>query len=269
MKERQVSLIGAIVFIELLFLAHLFLEKKPEFTTLAIVLSALLAFGAFMSVFFAYRKIRKDSEQKKVWLLLSAGMLFWFVGELTTIYYVASGNASAVVFPSIEHVAWVIGYLFFGAALFTQLWHLSRAISRKGGIVEAGIGKLKESRIALMVAMFGSLIIALLVANFLLLPVMNSSFTIGQKALLVAYLLGDFGLIVISLTLLTILIGGELEAPFVLLASAMTINGLSDLGIVFAVLTGSQGVSASADLFYQLSYTSIFLAGLLMKEKLR
>ncbi|VVB66165.1 Uncharacterised protein [Candidatus Gugararchaeum adminiculabundum] len=269
MENKRVTIVGAIVFVELLFLAFLFLGKKPEFLQVGNMLSPLLSLAAFTAIFRVYSKFEKGSMQRRVWLFLALGMLCWFIGEMESLYYAATSASIRVasVF-SIGEIAWLAGYVFFSAALFFQLRYFTEAVSRKGGIVEAGVNSLKESGPAAAIAMVGSLLIAVLVIGFMLVPINNSAMIFEQKLMLFAYLLGDFILIVMSLLLLSLLVGGELEAPFGLLAGALTIAGLTDVTITTALLANSYIPGGALDFFSLLVYVALMASGEIMRQKL-
>ncbi|VVB65893.1 Uncharacterised protein [Candidatus Gugararchaeum adminiculabundum] len=264
MDSRQLSIIGAITFVELMFLEFLFFLGKPEFSLFQTSLGILISLLAFLGVFLAYRMTRQGSVEKKVWVLISLGMLFWLVADVISLQ-----SPEISTFPAPREIAVFLGDLFLGTALFINLRYCSVILSRKGGLLESNVKSLKDAAPALYLVLAASFIAGLMLFGFLIIPLATSSLSQSQKLFFYLHLAVDFSLFIISLLLLILLVGGELEIPFILLSVAVAINGMANLGYLSSVIGVSYLPMGLLDFFYQASRAIIILSSLLFIQKLR
>jgi hypothetical protein len=157
-------------------------------TTLTANASTVLWAG--LAAFLALRNYRmgEKSARNTLWLLISLGMLCWFIGEVGWAVY-EIGLDVEVPYPSIPDVFWALGYLPLIGALVALMAEYGKAVKEK------------------FYKYFGviAIVAALIVGPMLVLPMLAGESSIAALAISIFYVLADIVLLALSIGISTLM----------------------------------------------------------------
>jgi hypothetical protein len=177
------------------------------------------------------------------WLLFAIGMTAWFVAELIWAVYVLVLNVP-IPFPSIADPFYVAGYFSFFGGLVIYANLFSAAITRKRFTITSAVVAVGT----------------LLVAWFLLAPVLASNSDSMTKALDVLYPILDVLILGGAVLGLAIFAGGRLGRAWAVLIAAIVVDVLADIAFAYMDAQGTYYSGSVSDFLYLWSYALFALA---------
>jgi hypothetical protein len=207
----------------------------------------------------AYREFEQFDFAKRVWLLLLAGMIMFFIAEsLYAILEIAFKADMNEQFPSIADIFWCAGYI----PLFTGLI-LMIAGYKKSGFPMGN----RRQYVLLSVVSFS---LAAAVTALILVPVIKDTETTTlDKAFYIFYPAADILLVIPSIIIIyiTSLFGkGVISRPWKYVALGFVSFTVADLLYSYLGWQDLYGNGNLIDLAWHLGYLLLALAGLCQKE---
>jgi hypothetical protein len=183
------------------------------------------------------------SKFAKAWLLFALGMTAWFVAELIWAVYVLALNV-AIPYPSVADLFYVAGYVFFAGGLLLYVGFFSSAITRK---------KLMVTSAVIVVG-------TVLVAIFLVSPVIASNSGFLATIMDILYPVLDLLILGCAILGLTIFVGGKLGRAWLLLIAAILLDEVADVVFSYMDAQGTYFSGSISDFLYLWSYALFALA---------
>ena len=175
----------------------------------------------------------------KVWTSFTAGILLWFLGEVSWSFYSLVLNVQ-IPYPSVADVFYVGGYipLFFGFYLYVA--YFKPAIPRRN----------------ITLVVIADLASAFVVFGLLLSPVLS----VSEEPLVwffdFAYPLLDLALLTFAILGLTLLVKGNLGRSWLLFTIGILLNVFADLLFSYTTARGGYYIGSLPDFLFLLGYIS-------------
>ncbi len=132
-RDLKIAYWLALIFAISLTVIYYFQSYYANFMNLfSNVFPFFIAGAAVVASSFALRIYWQNLESKlsRIWLGFSLGMIFWFIGELSSILYRLILDIK-VIYPSVADVYRLVGYGFLFFAIFTYIGLFRSIISRR------------------------------------------------------------------------------------------------------------------------------------------
>jgi len=207
---RFVEILVLVTFIS--FCATYFLPIEENFWSMLFwdfFFSVIAGIAAFQS-FLVSRIYGFKSVIGKVWLFLSIGLFFWFLGETLWGYYEVILEEKP--FPSIADLAWLLGYLPFYFALYYECAHLKTPILYE------------ELYATFLIASLYGIFSSIVVIG----PIIVADYPIVEKILTIAYPVADIFLIFYGLVAVFMFKGGRLSKSWLFISLGFITSGIAD-----------------------------------------
>ncbi len=234
--------------------AYVFIEGN----TLLIIsdlLPVVCAALSIMGVASVINYLKTFDITKKVWLLMLIGLVFNFIAELLYfVFEVIQQRNMDDFFPSYADPFWIIGFVFFFVSIISMIIYYLRSGMPHG-----------KTQIHLII-IFSTIVLAILVTNFLLLPIARDPETsLAQKAVSLFYPITDISVVCLSLIVMYIVnqFSNRLfSMPWILIALGYLFFTASDL--IYSYLSWQDDYSAGNffDIGWNAGYLLIGLAGI-------
>lgn len=174
---------------------------------------------------------------------LAFGFLLWFLGEVTySIYALVLGTA--IPYPSIADLFWLIGYPFILVGMAVFIWPFRSAIKRE----------------SLEIAIALSVIASVVVAVFLIIPVMSISSDLATNLVGFAYPISDIALLIASILGFQLFRGGKVARGWYLLALGAFLFSMGDILFSYATARGVYFDGDPLELLYDYGYVCFSLS---------
>jgi len=208
---KPVMILALIVF--LAFCSTYFLPIEETFWSMLFwdFFFSVIAGVATVTSFITSRIYGYKSVIGKVWLFVSIGLFFWFLGETLWGYYEVF--LEEYPFPSIADVAWLLGYIPFYLALHHQCSHLKTPIPYKEFFI-----------VFLITTLYGFISGVLVIGPI----VKEVEYPLIEKALTMAYPIADIFLIFCGLIAVSMFKGGRLSRSWLFISLAFLTSGIAD-----------------------------------------
>ncbi|MEX2102957.1 MAG: HAMP domain-containing sensor histidine kinase [Gaiellaceae bacterium] len=207
------------------------------------VLFESIAASAVVGILVGVRRF--EPAERTAWHVIAGGVAAFLLGEITWDVYMVGFDQDP--FPSVADVFYVVGYPLLAAGLCLLVR------SRSGGLLQIA-PSLLDAAILTVAAGVVSWV-------FLIEPYAGDhTLTFGEKALSVAYPLGDVLLLAVLAGL--VLASGARTPAFGFLAVAFGANVVADIAFGILALSGSDAAATWIDVGWLLGYLSFGACGL-------
>ncbi|MEM7815920.1 MAG: hypothetical protein QXN71_02260 [Candidatus Aenigmatarchaeota archaeon] len=237
MKETQLAFAVILAAMAATTLLYITAPAIDNFFIIADLLVVALSFVALAFGIMAFRIHGLGNLQGRIMLLLSLGVFFWFLGELTwAVYEIVLGINSPLA--SVADMFWFAGYPLFFAGI---------CLEHK----VAGTKVIKKDR------MFMSLFVIVLVFSslslYMILPVFeNAEMTDIEKVVSAGYVIGDVVLLAGSFGLIISFAGGRFARPWLLITISIILFSIAD--IAYSYLGTAYETGSWIDLLWDFDY---------------
>jgi hypothetical protein len=208
------------------------------------VVSPMIAFVAVMSSALALRKYGpKLNRFSLIWVCFTAGMVLWFLGELSWSIY-AFFLGVEIPYPSIADVFWLVGYVSLFAALYTYDKLFAPSISKR----------------ALGIIMTATIIMSVIVSAGLIIPIFGLEENTTTFTVDLAYPLLDLALLSAALVGLAVFQAGALGKSWLLMILGFLANTAGDMIFSYTSAQGTYYNGHPSDLLFFYGYLLFALA---------
>jgi glucose uptake protein GlcU len=215
--------------------AYLMLQSFPG--PLYVLSNTSEAAFSLIPVLLSFYALKTKTPFIKSTRWLALGFLLWFLGEVTySIYALFLGDA--IPYPSIADFFWLLGYPFILVGIVVFIWQFRYAIKRRS--LEIAIG------LAVMASV--------LVAVFLVIPVMSISSDLTTNLVGFAYPISDIALLIASILGFLLFRGGKVSRGWYLMASGVLIFSIADILFSYATARGAYFDGDPLELLYDYGY---------------
>jgi len=244
---RTAYLVGFALSISLT-LIYVFQESYLDFMyVFSRAFPSFIAGAAMIAAVFALKRYWGNPRDKFsiIWLCLTLGMVFWFLGALCWTFLTLLFDSKAS-YPSIADVAWLIGYV---------------------PLILAGHLYIRVFRFAISKAMYAVAVFVLSITSFTIFAFLASSVLVsavgeGMIAAFVdiAYFALDLALFSLSILGFLIFAKGRVGRVWFLINGAILLNALGDMLFSYVLLQGVYYSRHFLELLYYWSYILLILA---------
>lgn len=246
MKQTKLilSLLGIFFLISIGIYIFIPMESFTS-TVLTDILPILAASFAVIAGFYAYKIYGWKSVQGKIWLLLTLGIFFWFLGEFTWFVYEIMLRIPNP-FPSLADAAWLLGYPIIFLSLIL-LW-------RSTGIIPA-----KK-----IIFIFIATALAAVVSSYFLLGPIATDIEIShtERFLDLAYPIGDLIIIFGALIVPFVFGKGILSRSWFIISLGFLASAVADT--LFSYLTWNEIYFTAGNIFISTITDSLWILGYLI-----
>ncbi|HZW85464.1 MAG TPA: hypothetical protein VFE91_06155 [Nitrososphaerales archaeon] len=186
---------------------------------------------------------RLSTRSGRIWVSFTAGIVLWFLGELSWAYYTI-GLQIQIPYPSAADAFYLAGYFPLMLGLFLYVAYFRSAISTSKMIVVA-------------LAILGS---AAAIVYALLGPIFAASEPALTFFFDLAYPLLDLVLLSLAILGLGLLVRGRLGNAWALLTTGVLLNVLGDLLFSYTTASGTYYNGSISDFIYLWGYLAFALA---------
>lgn len=216
MNKMTILYIFAALFAVVSTVLHIFLGEKTSVILSGDIDAVVVAALPVVTSVYTASYFERGSTERKVWFTLMGGLLFWLLGETLWLYY--EGVAGVAPEASLADGAWLFGYLFILAAFVAQYRLLKVRLGRK---YELGIGVA-----VFLAAMATSLLTGWVTTG-------DGDLTRLERAVYVAYMVGDFLLLYWALLMAGLYWGGKLSFAWLLVAVGVSFYSAGDVWFAY------------------------------------
>jgi hypothetical protein len=229
------------------------LTGSPYFTIYENTTILIASFSAMFSMFLAMGTFDLKLTVGKVWLLLSLGLLLWFIGDVIYAYYqVILPNLK--VYPSWADPFYILGYLVLIPGTLLQI-NVAKAKLGKGEIILIAVLEL------VFLAIVGYYVIYLALST----PI-SSNYTILAQIVSILYPVLDLFLFLTALVLVFRYRGGEVSKDWLWLLAAFLITAIYDSYFSYAGLVNNTTSYLITDHIYLLQYFLYAIGALKIRQ---
>lgn len=191
-------------------LLYLYKPLGENFYIIGDSLVAALALLAVLAGFYAFRPHGLKSVQGRALFFVTAGVFFWFLGELAWgIYEIALGIKPVV---SAADIFWFIGYPMF----ILGLYYVSK-------ISSVALGKKKLAVfVAAIIVVFSSII-------YLTIPTLIDAIPLEEKIVTAGYAIGDSVLIIGIIFVIICLFDSRFARPWSIILLSIVASTIADI----------------------------------------
>lgn len=205
-------------------------------------------------LFYAARLSRVQGRRvQRAWILIALAGLSYFIGE--TMWGVLEIGLNQAPFPSAADIFYLLFYFIFALAIFY--------------LPPERLKKNKEIKLIIDVAIV-ILTVSLIFWSFLILPNINSANDLLVSIISVAYVIGDFILILILIRILVFISFKKIHrGPFFLLELGILAQIISDTIYLYQSIQGTYISGGLLDVGWIISFVLIGLAAILQIKSIR
>lgn len=246
MRRLNIYLWGMLSFLVVLAVAVIAMPAAGAFRPVTIC--GALTLSAGVAAFFvarAFRAVRGEPGLRTTWVLLSLGVLAWFVSGVLNFHYVISGSVS-VTYPTYADLLWGVGAGFIIAALVIKIKRRPARVSP-----QAMAGALAAAAVAFIV-----------VVNFVIVPALRNPALTPRECFADCFIVAaDFALGALALVIIAIHGGQGMGRPWVQVAVGLIFYAIGDAIHWHLMEAGQYGRSTSlvTALFWTAGYLLIGL----------
>lgn len=208
------------------------------------VVSPVVAFAAVVSSALALRKYGpKLNRFSLIWVCFTAGMVLWFLGELSWSIYTFFLGVE-IPYPSVADVYWLVGYIPLFIALYSYDKLFAPSISRR----------------ALGTIMATIIIMSVIVSVGLIIPIIGLEEDTTTFIVDLAYPLLDLALLSAALVGLAVFQAGALGKSWLLMILGFLANTAGDMIFSYTSAQGTYYNGHPSDLLFFYGYLLFTLA---------
>ena len=217
-RRFRIAALSMTALIIAIIAAEILMANTPPPLVSDISAVVCVAIAAYLYAW-AWRRMSRQEVSRKVWGLVTLGVLFWALAELTWAFYELVLKIE-IPYPSVADLFWLAGYVPVYAALLIRYRSFKSSASAR-----------QKWLIALFIVLYTALL-----SFYVVLPILAAFDTsrLAEGLTNIAYPLVDWGLCILTLVIIFSLESGRFSAVWRLFGGGTLLMATADLIYFYA-----------------------------------